>query len=129
MINIKQLKSLKGLSASNLPKIERLVVCPDREDYLKGAPRFYPIICKAFDYNYNIVYVLWIGADIVYIGQSRFITQRLQSHKSRIKYTHVSLINLPDKQTMDDIEIRLIQKHRPIFNKRHNPDYGYAILS
>lgn len=129
MINIKQLKTIKGLSATSLPKIKRIIVCPDRKDYMSGVLTFNSAIYKGFSYNHNVVYVLWIGSNIVYVGKSNFVIRRLQSHKSRIKYTHVSLLNFKDKKTMEDVEVRLIQKHRPVFNKRHNPDHGYVVIT
>ena len=129
MINVRKIKSLKGLSANYLPKIKRITVCPDRKDYMSGAPTFLRSLNKAFGYRQNIVYVLWVNSEIVYIGKSKYIQQRLSAHKTRIDYTHASLINLTDEQTMNDVEIRLIQKHRPVFNKRHNPDRGYPVIN
>jgi hypothetical protein len=128
MINISQIKSLKKLSASKLPKIKRSVACRDRSDYLNEVPCFRRIINKAFPDNKFFVYVLWIDDNIVYVGQSSMVYQRWQSHKYRISYTHVSLLNFKDFKTMEAVEIRFIQKHRPIYNKKHNPDCGYAII-
>jgi len=129
MISIKKLKSIKGLSAYKLPKIERIIICPDRKDYMNGSRTSHYAIKKAFGYNHNVVYVLWDENLIVYVGQSKNILLRLQSHKTRINYTHVSMLNFDNSESMAKVEVQLIQKHKPKFNKRHNPDYGYSLVN
>ena len=122
MINITKLNSTNGLSAFKLPKIERVRVSRDRSEYIGGIVKsFKPVLKKAFKDNHFVVYVLWIGHRIVYVGQSCNIYSRLQSHKNRIKYTHVSLLNFKDFNTMENVEKALIQKHKPMFNKKWNP--------
>lgn len=133
MIKVKSLKTTKGLSASRLPKIERRLISPNRDEYMQSNRSLYlssqGFIYKimGWDAKHCFVYILWIKDEIVYVGQSKSVVQRLQSHKSRIKYTHVSLLNFEDNKTMKSAEIRLIQKHRPVYNKLHNPDCGYII--
>ena len=127
MLNITKIKSTKGLSAFRLPKIERIKVSINRSEYAGGSIKSFTLTTffnlrkqKPF-----CVYILWIGHEIVYVGQSLNVFKRLQSHKKQIKYTHASIMNLPNVQTMNDVEIALIKKHKPRFNKKHNPNYDF----
>jgi hypothetical protein len=123
MITIKEIKNIKNLSANKLPKIPRVIVCPDRKDWADGTKSFRKAIGKAFTHFHNVVYVLWVEDSIVYIGQSKMIINRLSSHKHKIAYTHVSLLNFIDSIMMDNVEIELIKKHCPMHNKAHNPNH------
>jgi hypothetical protein len=128
MITIKEIKNIKNLSASKLPKIPRVKVCPDRKDWVDGAKTFRHALRKGFTPYHNVVYVLWLDAKIVYIGQSKGVIDRLSSHKHKIDYTHVSLLNFKDSITMDNVEIELIKKHCPIYNKDHNPNHKHPFF-
>ena len=62
--------------------------------------------------------------DLLYIGKSKTIMSRITSHlaKSDWKLRVVKILfeDYKDQETLDDAEIKAIQKEKPLYNKKHN---------
>lgn len=62
------------------------------------------------------VYFLFDGDDIVYVGKSKDILNRIPTHKATKKYDSHSFI-LCEEELLNVYERVLINKYKPIYNK------------
>ena len=63
------------------------------------------------------VYFLYQDCDLVYIGKSRNIEQRIKNHSLKGKFNKSDFIEYPEYR-ISEIEKNLISKHKPILNNR-----------
>lgn len=61
------------------------------------------------------IYFLIIGAEIVYVGQSKNVVSRLDSHYARFKFTRYAFAPFPERH-LDLVESLYIHLLRPRFN-------------
>jgi len=71
-----------------------------------------------FENGFSGVYILYQDEEVVYVGQSRFIFNRIQTHilDRDKKFNYVEFMFFP-KDRLDDLEMFLIKKHKPKYNK------------
>ena len=130
MIKIKSIKNKSGISASKLPRMSVFVVARSRKEWMQGKSCFKPILKKAFgdtDSRVNpvfYVYILWRNKKIIYIGKSSSLQSRLQSHRKKLNFTHASILNFEKEALQIEVEALLIEKHKTVLNKEHNPNYN-----
>jgi len=62
-----------------------------------------------------VVYVLFEGFEIVYIGQSVRLFYRLSEHSQGKKFDHIQIINV-NKDDLDIVEMLLILQYKPRYN-------------
>ena len=65
----------------------------------------------------NFVYMLEKNKEIIYVGRSKRLYDRLVSHKSKKDFDTVLLIEYQENSQSVDAEFFLIKHHRPILNK------------
>jgi excinuclease UvrABC nuclease subunit len=73
--------------------------------------------------NYK-VYFLLRNEEVIYIGQTINIRQRINSHslEGRIDYDDVYYIECNENQHVNIVEAKYIKKYNPIYN-RNKPNY------
>lgn len=67
------------------------------------------------------VYLLLLGADVVYVGRSEHVKPRIERHKKdkRGLFNGAEIIECLSTEAMIDLEAVLIEQHRPSLNVRH----------
>lgn len=64
------------------------------------------------------VYYLWLGPELVYVGKTTNLGQRITTHlKSPKRFDRVTYATMPDEQAMKDTEHSEMQRHVPRYNK------------
>lgn len=64
------------------------------------------------------VYYLWLGPELVYVGKTVNLGQRITTHlKSPKRFDRVTYASLPGKEAMHDMEKREIARHLPRYNR------------
>lgn len=64
------------------------------------------------------VYILYLNQQLVYIGKTTNIIQRVRQHRAhgKIKFNRV-LVQFCSKHELDGLEFTLISEHKPPYNK------------
>ena len=73
----------------------------------------------------HVVYVLFKGDSIVYVGQTAQLPQRLAAHLNRgIDFDSYSIVEVPHENTMchRDAEAAYIRAYSPPLNAVHHPE-------
>lgn len=70
-------------------------------------------------WGYFFVYVLSDNDNIIYIGASSNIYNRLMQHKGQKIFDTVLLIELPTKEDLRAMEKKLIMKYEPKYNVQY----------
>jgi hypothetical protein len=78
--------------------------------------------------NGSYIYYLIYNSEVVYVGQSKGIIQRLYTHKSiqKKKFDSVELFEFNEDCDLDVEEFKAIVKHQPTLNKML-PPLGFII--
>lgn len=70
------------------------------------------------------IYFLFLRNEIVYIGQSYNIAQRIEQHCPHMLFDEWSWVQVP-RAELNEAERTLIKRHKPIYNYTHNrPERG-----
>lgn len=96
---------------------------PDSDILASCLPPFDKIESRRFSLegdDIGIVYFLFLGDKVVYVGQSSVGLARIYAHKGKKKFDSVSYISVP-KQLLHSIEDFYIGKFKPMYNTDKNP--------
>jgi len=66
------------------------------------------------------VYLLYNNEDIVYVGKSNNMKNRISQHKKDKEFNNVKCIVFKDEGLINLYEPYLIQKYKPKYNKEFN---------
>jgi len=62
------------------------------------------------------IYILFRGDEMVYIGQSGFVHNRINTQENNIDFSHASFIHCPNPDERAAMEKRLINYFKPKLN-------------
>ena len=75
----------------------------------------------SFERNVSYVYILYMGYEIVYIGMTRRLYERLFTHYREKKFSHAKYIIVSHSEA-PKLERALIKHYKPAYNTTHKDD-------
>lgn len=67
------------------------------------------------------VYYLWRGPDLIYVGMTTDLHQRVRNHRASKDFDRVTYKRFDSERSMRRWELRTIESARPPLNKRVTP--------
>lgn len=98
-----------------------------KSDYLSLKSRFYKSSLFNLDNNLNGVYRLYKNNEIIYIGKSKNIKNRLLSHNYDKDFDSLDYVEIDNNADKDLYEMYYIDKFKPILNKEYNYNYNHSL--
>lgn len=98
-----------------------------KSDYLSLKSKFYKSSLFSLDNNLNGVYRLYKNNEIIYIGKSKNIKNRLLSHNSDKDFDSFDYVEIDNNADKDLYEMYYIDKFKPILNKEYNYNYNHSL--